>query len=178
MGKMTFDISCEIGISLEDVKQLNKNDYFQSEYVRDTEEKVKIYLKDFGEILEFKNELVDKTKYKFFCKIRVLPELIIQFEKWGQWEFTRLMDRELRLSLNGLGEILDFQNDLDYTLDEYTPDENSASENGQNEPVKTKRMKFLKIIVLLLIFGSVFVTIAYQARYGKIEHNLWGAYHG
>lgn len=117
MGKMTFAISCEIGISFEKVKQF-KIYGSQLEFIRDMEEKVRKYMQDFGEILAFKNELVDKTIYKVYCEINVSPELIRQFEKWGEWEFTRAMDKELRFSLNGLGEIIAFKNDLVYERDE------------------------------------------------------------
>ncbi len=171
---MTLDFYCEIGISFEKVKQFS-NLWSQTEFIRDTEEKVRLYMQDYGEILEFKNELVDKTIYKVHCKLNVFRELVGQFEKWGEVEFARMMDRELRLNFIDLGEILDFKNHLDYTRDESIRDGNRAREN---KPVKSQRMKFLKIIALLIILGALFGTFAYQARYGKIEHSPWGAYHG
>lgn len=116
MGKMTFDISYEISISIETVNQF-KNDEQQPEFIRGTEEKVKLSLQDFGEILDFNNELVDNAIYKVNCKINVAPELIKLFEKRDKWEFARMMEADLRLSLYDLGEILDFKNGIEYEPD-------------------------------------------------------------
>ncbi|NHM32013.1 hypothetical protein [Neobacillus terrae] len=77
-------------------------------------------MNEFGGILDFTNEVNKGNKLNTFCKINVSPELVKAFEKGDKWEFTRMMEKDLRLTLLGFGEVLDFKNDVVYEPDKNT----------------------------------------------------------
>lgn len=111
LGKMMFDVTCEINLLSSFLNQLNFHKMIEKE-LRDN-------LNDFGEIINFTNELRGSNHLKLSCKINVSPELTHQFET-NTLEFIRMMEQDLRLTFNGYGEILNFENGIDYVPDEKT----------------------------------------------------------
>jgi hypothetical protein len=51
---------------------------------------------------------------KVASDITLSPELVREFEKTDKVEFLRRLERELRLSMNDLGEASNFRMDVDY----------------------------------------------------------------
>jgi hypothetical protein len=116
MGKMIIDISSEIRISPELREQLLDADSI-SEFIQGVERNINLNLKDFGEISDLTTNLDIWKVLKTSCKITATPELIKQFEKWDHLEMIRMIEGDLRLTLNTYGEILDFRNHYDYEPD-------------------------------------------------------------
>lgn len=93
MGKMNISVTTEIILSDEYLDQPDK-----------LQEEIDFILHKFGEIEEFNKQLNDG---RLIVKTRLkATELQVKlFEKWGQWEYARNLDRDMKMNFIGFGEV-------------------------------------------------------------------------
>jgi hypothetical protein len=93
LGKMNINVTTEVILSDE---YLNQPDKLQDE--------IDFILHKFGEIEEFKKEL-DGDRLTVKTRLNATDLQVKLFEKWGEWEYARNLDRDMKMNFIGFGEV-------------------------------------------------------------------------
>ncbi|XXM73046.1 hypothetical protein ACQ0QQ_03870 [Lysinibacillus sphaericus] len=93
MGKMNINVTTEVILSDEYMNQPDK-----------LQEEIDFILHKFGEIEEFNKELEgDRLTVK--TRLEAADLQVKLFEKWGEWEYARNLDRDMKMNFIGFGEV-------------------------------------------------------------------------
>ncbi|OIU68629.1 hypothetical protein [Rossellomorea aquimaris] len=94
MGKMNIHVTTNVILSEEYRNQPDK-----------LQEEIDFILHKFGEIEEFRIEQDADGRLTVNTRLKAADLQVKLFEKWGQWEYARNLDRDMKMNFIGFGEV-------------------------------------------------------------------------
>ncbi|MGR3763086.1 hypothetical protein [Rossellomorea sp. NS-SX7] len=94
MGNMKITVTSEINLSAEYTDQPDK-----------LQEEIDFILNKFGEIEEFSKKTDDHDILTLKTRLNAHDLQVKLFEKWGEWEYARNLDRDMKMNFIGFGEV-------------------------------------------------------------------------